>query len=401
MEEIPAQVNVSRKEILPAFFAVFIGAIILYSIMNAVQPFLMNNRYIFAFNDLIAGCIQGSFFYKVMWLFVDLTEGSFMASVPAAILMCIMAFVAASLEKKKSIHAGTGVDGNSRIFTRMFIAAITSLILGQLIYGSFFSNGWIPTFAAVLSVQVFVMFYGATPAKLITETLVGTVLTFPVCCFMLEYIAKPLGVPLFVAISLAIFVIVPVCSWIFKLMPWMMQKDSVPDQTVTEVTTTPVPSPTRFFVNRVFGDIGELTMWGSSLATFGMYIGAIISWLMNPLNPCYGAGILPLMIFAQIVTAALAIFIWYPRWKKNGWAFTFVGIVFVSAILITFPSHWLVVIPTIIIGAVVFAPLAEWVLKIFRYNGQFHPIAYLQLGISFVCIAWSLFLRYVLLPVLG
>ena len=66
-------------------------------------------------------------------------------------------------------------------------------------------------------------------------------------------------------------------------------------------------------MHQIFGDIGQLTIWGSSWATIGMYVGGIISWVMNPLHPAYGSGNFPLLIMVQVVTGALAILIWYPK----------------------------------------------------------------------------------------
>ena len=96
--------------------------------------------------------------------------------------------------------------------------------------------------------------------------------------------------------------------------------------------------------------------------------------MMNPLHPAYSMGNLPMMIFAQIATAALAIFIWYPKWKKNGWTFTFGSVVFSSAVIITYSNHWLVVALTIIVGAVIFSPLIDWLIQTFNKKGRYHVI---------------------------
>ena len=100
---------VSRKEILPAFCITVVAAIALYALMSYVQPLLMNNNFIYDFGTMMTGCIEGSPLYRVAWFFADLTEGSFIAALPASIGMIIMGFVAAALERKKSAHAGTGV----------------------------------------------------------------------------------------------------------------------------------------------------------------------------------------------------------------------------------------------------------------------------------------------------
>lgn len=384
----------SRKKILPAFLIMLVGATALYLLMNFLQPYLLENEFLYSFDEMMAGCMEGSLLASVWWFFADWTEGSFIAALPASIGMIIMGFIAATLERKRSKHAGSGVDGNGKVFTSMFAATAISLVLGQLLFGWLFPNGWLPTFAVVLTVQVFVIFYGNSIPKMATSIIVGTVITFPICYGLLYGIVIPAGLPLFIAISIGVAITVPLCSLLFRLMPWMTKRE--PD-----AEKGPEPTPSNFFVHRVFGDIGELTLWGSSWATIGMYIGGIISWVLNPLHPAYGSGNFPLLIFAQIVTAACAIFIYYPIWKKESWAFTFAGIVFVSAIVSTYPPEWIIIIPTIIIGVLAFAPLVPQVLKLFRYKGNYHVIALIQVSIFTVCTLWSLIVLHGIVPLLG
>ncbi|MEG0322878.1 MAG: hypothetical protein RR619_02700, partial [Raoultibacter sp.] len=186
----------------------------------------------------------------------------------------------------------------------------------------------------------------------------------------------------------------------FKLMPWM-KIDPEPAPAPAEEGS--VPSPTKFFLNRVFGDIGELAIWGSSIATIAMYVGAILGWILNPLEPAYGAGNMPLLIASQIAVSALAIFVYYPKWKQEGWAFTFPGVVLVSAVVGSYAatgtiSDIVVAVLTILIGGLLFAPLVEKVMALFRYKGSYHVIALIQFSIFTVCIVWSFVLMYLILP---
>ena len=394
----------SRREVLPAFLIVVAIALVLYAVMSAVQPMLLENNYIHDFGTMLAGCMGGSIFYKVMWFFADFTEATFIASVPASIFMIIAGFVAAHLENKGSKYAGTGVAGNGRIFSSMFFATAAAILLGMVLFAGLYPGwtGWVPTFAVVLTVQVFVIFFGNSPAKLVTEVVLGTVVTYPVVYILQIFVVGPLGLPLFVAVSIAVAIVVPLLSAVFRLMPWMKIEPSA-EAPVKADADAKEPSATSFFVNQVFGDIGQLTIWGSSIAIIAMYVGAIIGWIMNPLEPAYGAGNLPLLIASQIIVSALAIFIYYPKWKKDGMAFTFPGIVLVSAIVGSYAatgtaSDILIAALTIIIGAVLFAPFVEWVLKVFRFKGSYHPIALIQVSIFSVCIVWSFIVMYVILP---
>jgi ABC-type phosphate transport system permease subunit len=58
--------------------------------MTAVQPMLMSNDLIYGFSTMMAGCMEGDPLYYIAWFFADLTEGSFIAALPASIGMIIM-----------------------------------------------------------------------------------------------------------------------------------------------------------------------------------------------------------------------------------------------------------------------------------------------------------------------
>lgn len=397
--------RISRKEIAPAFAGTLVCAALLFVAMNALQPLLLENNLIHDFGTMLTGCMEGTPFYKAMWFFADFTEATFIASVPASIFMIIAGFVAAYLERKKSRFAGTGVDGHGHIFSGMFFATAAAILLGMLVFGELYPGwtGWIPTFAVVLTVQVFVIFFGVSPAKLATIVLLGTLITFPIVYVLQIFVVGPLGLPLFVAVSIAVFIVVPLCTALFKLFPWMkIEEPEAPAQDAEEAGGND-SSPTVFFLNRIFGDVGELAIWGSSIATIAMYIGAIIGWVLNPLEPAYGAGNFPLLMASQIAVAALAIFIWYPKWKSEGWAFTFPGIVLVSAVVGSYAATGttgdiVVALLTIVIGGIIFAPMVEKVMALFRYKGSYHVIALIQLCIFSVCIIWSFAVMYLILP---
>ena len=61
-------------------------------------------------------------------------------------------------------------------------------------------------------------------------------------------------------------------------------------------------------------------------------------------------------------------------------------------------SDIVIAVLTIAIGAVIFAPMVEKVMALFRYKGSYHVIALIQLCIFSVCIVWSFVIMYGLLP---
>lgn len=384
--------KVSRKEILPAFLISLAGIIVLFIIMNSVNPKLSGNSSVPDFVAILTGAAGGEISSKAMWFLSDFTETTFLACPLASVFMIVFAFIASALEKKKSRFAGTGVSGSSAVFGKLFLSACISMILGLLVFGSFFEKGFIPTFASFLTVQAFILFYGADIKKIVTSIVIGTPITFLACHYILQYVITPLGLPLFLSVSAGIFVAVPVCSWIFRLLPWMTPAaPAAPGESGPFV-------PSRFFVNQIFGDIGSLALWGSSLATIGMYFGAIISWILNPLSPAYSLNIFPTFMAAQLLTAALAIFVFYPAWRKNGMAFTFASVVITSAILSTYPAHPVIIILTIVYAALVGAPCVDLSLKLFKFKGQIHPLPFIQFGILVAVVIWSYVIKLVLIP---
>lgn len=395
--------EVSRKQVLPAFIMTIAAAVIVYTVMELCAEKVAGNQFIYSFGDLIGKNIERSMIGKFLWFLTDLTEGCFTVSVLGTIFMCIVVPFTAILEKKKSAMAGTGVDGNSESFTAMFIAAFASILLSQLIYGRgewFEKYGFIPTFSALLVSQTMITCYGKSLKKIITSIIIGAVIPFPICFLLMVYVTIPLGLPGFISVSLGLILTIPVVHIIVRFLPWMKEKENTVEA-VSEVEHTKKEiNPNAFFVHRVFGDVGELVIWGSSWSIIAMYIGSIITWVLNPNHPVYGANNLSMLILCQICTGALSVFLYYPSWKKDGWAFTFPGIVFVSAIVNTYSNSWLVVIPSMIIGAIVFPPLVQKIFKIFKYDGSYPAIGLIQLSISLICIPWSLIVLHCITPML-
>lgn len=396
----------SRKEVLPAFIGTIVAACAIYLAMTAALPLFEGNAVLPAFGDFLGGCIAGSPLSKLYWFFADLTETTFLASMPATVGLVIGSFIAAGLERAHSPHAGTGVDGNGRIFTKMFAAAVATVAIGILFFGNIWPGfvGWIPTFAALLVVQPLIIQFGASPAKLVTCVLLGTFATFPVAHLLIAHIVTPLGVPLFVGVSAAVTIVVPILAAICRALPWMAD-EPIEEEPQADAPAMVKPSPTAFFVNRVLGDVGELSVYGSSIGTALMYVGAIVAWTLNPLEPAYGAGNLPLLIASQLICGALAVFIYYPNWKSKPFEFTFGGIVFTSAIVGGICAtgtyvDFVVAGLTIVIGALVFVPIINTVLKVFKFDGRFPAIALIQLGIFPVVTAWALLLNHVIIPML-
>lgn len=402
--------NTSRRPILLAFLITIAASIGLLFLMNALQPSLIRPEGTSILPDFwptwLKGVQEGNIGYRILWFFGDWTEGPFLKSVPAALLMLICAFIAYRREKAKNPRCGTGVGGNCHIWPQILAASFGGLVLCQLAYGSFFSHGWIPTFTPMFSVgPALILTFGGDLKRVLTSILFAGLLPFPISYALMIYFTDPLGLPAFIAGAFGMTIATIIATEICRLLPWM-KKEEVSDpppldsEAAIEETSLPQtpPSGVKLYVNRLFADINELTFWGSSYGGFGLYVGAIIAWLINPMHGSYSTGRFPVMFCAQICTTALAIFIWYPRYIRNGFAFTFPAIVLTGSIVNSYPVVWQIVVPTVILSAFIMPWFVDWLLKVTKYSGRWHICCYALFSIGFVCIFWSLFVMKVLMP---
>ena len=165
----------SRKNVFPAFIITMAAAFLVYYLVGILQQSAEGNNYIYDFGTLMGGAAGGSALWRGAWFMADVTEGAFVGSLPASVMIIIGSYIGAYLERKKSPAMGTGVDGNGQIFTVLTISGFVSLIIGPLVYSTFFSSGlFVPSFAAFLSVQAMIInFSAATPARAATVTVLG------------------------------------------------------------------------------------------------------------------------------------------------------------------------------------------------------------------------------------
>lgn len=408
----------SRKRIIPAFVITIAVAFCLYYLIGKIQGAAEGNSYIYDFVALMTGAAKGDVAWRGAWFMADITEGTFIGSLPATIMVLIGSYIGAYLERKKSPAMGTGVDGNGQIFTIMTISGFIALILGPIVYSSFFNSGlFVPSFAAFLSVQAMVVNFNAnTIPKALTVSVLGSLVNLPICFWFVKYFTAPNNLPLFCAVGLSIIITVPLCSEIMHRLPWMKQTpapeatatgsdegdaavaesasesttDMLQDQTEEKLT---VASESTFFINRIFGDVGEMILWGSSIGVILMYIGYIVGAYLNPAHAAFNPQI---VIPAQLITGAVGILIWYPKWKEEGWVFTFAPLLFSSAIAVTYPFTWQIMVPTILISTICIPPLIGWLLKVTGYKGRWHVIPYVLTSICVLCIPWSFFVANVL-----
>lgn len=349
--------------------------------------------------EWIGKILDGVLFYQLLWFIGDLTEGIFFKDVLAAILMLTFVFAAWLLEKRGSKLAGTGVGGQKDFFGWILSAQFLGIALTQLFWGRCLASvAWIPTFVPMCSTAPpLVIAHEKNWKSLLTAGVLSALIPFPLAYGLYIYVTTPLGLPVFCAMGLGMGLGTLIATELCRLLPWMKrEKPAAPPQ-----SEQPAPSPKtdrQIYFRRLFADGTEMLFWGSDLAGAGMYLGVLLSWFIAPEHGSYGSGTAPVMLCVQLCTLAVSIFLWIPKYRKDGFALTFASILVPCAVAGTYPAHLLILVPTILFSAWVSPLIVEWTLKHIRVFQRWHLCVALQFSIGILCILWSFLVKYILMP---
>ena len=111
--------------------------------------------------------------------------------------------------------------------------------------------------------------------------------------------------------------------------------------------------PNRFFLRRMLADYSEPMYVGNEIAGGALIVGSLLTWALSPMQPFYGTGWFPACILSQIITGAVAIFVYWDQWLDNDFFPTFVPIVSVApAMVLAFGPTLPVIIISAILGGI-------------------------------------------------
>ena len=378
----------TRKRILPAFVFMIVLSVVMFLLLSYLKEAFADNKYIFDFDELMKGCAEGSFKWRVLWFLYDLAEGPFMCVLPAGILMVIGAYLSAYLERKGSRFKGTGTDGTGYLFTSMSLCGFLTIILGELIFGFWFDDGFLPTFTSFIMTQLFIITYKANDIKrALTVTVVVTLIHTPIAFLVINYIATANNLPMFSGFAMSGLITIPAISETLRRLKWMEIINEPPE--IKEVTI----SDNMFFINRVFGDVMQTILWGSSISCIFMYVGSVFSMI---LNPDHQAGQMEIVMPMQILTGSVAVFVWWDSWKQNGWEYTINAILFTSAVSIMYPPNLIVLLLSIAIGVFGVVPLLRRMLQWKKITDRWPAVWLVFLSNLTFLIPWCLIIKFVL-----
>lgn len=354
--------------------SLFIGLLIYWGLnsLKGMQTFL-------SYNQIVAKAGSDPF-YKILWMLMDFTEAEFYAGVFAGIFLIAGAFIAWRLDVKNSRLAGFSICYGTNMWPWVFASQVLSMaiVLYFLNYTHLFNEyTWLPTFITVVGgPPALMLIYGPNPHALITGSILGAFIAFPIAFWLMTKVISVVEVPVVVANVTTMALIGIILCQIFKVLPWMKKvpykkldkpaEEKTPEETIKDM------SKPSWFLRRVFADFSEAQFYGNEIAGIFLLIGVIIDFILNSQHPAYGSGLLPAMILAQIVGSATGIFLYFNKWIEKGWYATFVPVVSSApACVLAFGGSISVALFAGILSGIIGAPYAEHLSN--KLPEDFHP----------------------------
>lgn len=337
------------------------------------------------------------------WFAGDTTEAEFFKTGLGGVGMLAGGWIAHAAWKRGRRWAGFPISYGTGLWPWLTGSALLGLLLSDVAWGWTLpaSGSWQPTFVPFVSVPpAVVLIYGAGWSVALTGAVLGAALTTPVALVVVNFVCAPLDLPSVVGNVTGMWVGALLAFLICRHLPWMPSATSgsadgagQEDATGAEVQASALPRQgPAWVVRRALADFTEAQFYGNEIASIGLIGGTLLTFLLNPLVPVYGDGMLPALLTAQVLTATLAVLLYRRRWAETGWYPTFVPVVSVApAVVLTYGSTIQAVVTGAVLGAIAGPPVAAWVAK--RLPADFHPFIGNVVSMT-ICTA-------VAIPVLG
>lgn len=331
------------------------------------------------YNTIVAN-VDDNLFYKFIWYIMNFTEAQFYAGFFASLGVIIGGFIAWRLDVNNSSLRGFDVSYGSNLWPWVFAAQVLSLFIAIFVlnYTRFFSGGqytWLPTFITVVGIPPAIMLvYGPGLINLLTGSILGGIISFPVAFWISNKIIPLLEVPGVVSNVFTMAITGVLISAICKTLPWMKKREAkalnrpkeAQDQSI-EYMKKPL-----WLVRRVLADFTEAQFYGNEIAGLFLLIGVCLDWLLNMNHGVYGAGVIPGIILSQFVGSAVGVFLYFNKYVEEGWYGTYVPVVSVGpACVLMFGSTIPVAFIAGILGGIIGPPLAEFFID--KLPEDYHP----------------------------
>ena len=361
----------ARLRLIPEFLGVVAFGFALYGVMLFLEGRIQSNSALFSFETWL-GRAPDSLLYRFLWLFGDVSEAEFYASLFGGIGILAFAFLAYLLDRAGSRWRGYPISYGTGLWPWILASTSIGLVLSVTLFGGLLSEGLVPTFVPFVSVPAGVVFiYGAGWRNALTGGILGALVTFPIAWLLNLYVLNPLALPPVIGAVTGMWLGGAIVFEICRYLPWMTREEAPPegedipeeDADLPEPPPAVDPSKAGWFGRRVLCDFSEAQFYGNEYASAGLILGTLLTWVLNPLHPALGSGLLPAILLSQILASAVAVFLYYERWRELEWYPSFVPVVSVApAAVLTFGGTLQSIIVGAVLGAIAGPPVAQFVI---------------------------------------
>jgi hypothetical protein len=387
-----------------AFICILVFGFILYFVMKSMQNFLQPILFDYAF---WWNAIEHSAVYRFLWMIGDATEPHFHKTVLGGIGVTVGSFIAYALDKAHSPKAGTPICYGTGLWPWLFAASVFSLGLSILLFGGLRNEaGWVPTFVPYVSVAgCVILLYGGGMTNMLTGAVLGALLTVPITLFLRQYICIPMGLPGVIGSVSGMWVGGILVFELCHILPWMKVLPPPPgnhNAGAAAITAMKKEKPNAFFVRRMLADYSEPMFVGNEIAGACLILGSLLTWLLCPGQPYYGTGWFPALLLCQIITGAVALYVYWPGWRDGDFFPSFVPVVSVApGVVLAHGPAMFVIVVSAVLGALLCPPVANMVNR--HIPSHWHPMIGFTFSMALCTLAVSSLIKYLLLafPVLG
>jgi hypothetical protein len=259
-------------------------------------------------------------------------------------------------------------------------SALLGLLISNVAWGWTItvSGMWQPTFVPFVSVPcALVLVYGRGWAVALTGAVLGAALTTPIALVAVNLLCRPIGLPDVVGATTGMWVSGLIAFVLCRSLPWLPRPLSESTRQASSVRRerdrrVAAQGPI-WAARRILADFTEAQFYGNEWASVGLLAGTLLSYALNPDLPAHGSGLVPQLLTAQVMTAALGAALWRRQWAEKGWYPTFVPVVSIApATVLAFGGTVPSVLAGAVLGALIGPPLAAFIAK--RLPADFHPL---------------------------
>ncbi|MEV7607780.1 hypothetical protein AB0N65_20295 [Paenarthrobacter sp. NPDC089322] len=322
---------------------------------------------------------EGTPLAPVRWFFGDMTEPLFYKSELAACGLIVGAALAWWTGRRRR-NSWSELSYGTGLWPWVLTSAALSLLLSNLAFGWMLDDGWQPTFVPFVCVApAMVLMYGRGWRTALTAAILGAGTTTPLALLLIPTVSAPLGLPPVVACVLAMSLGSVVSFAVARRIPWLdlhqpgPRASSLHAQPGQPSGLNQTAKDAAWAARRVLKDFTETHFFANEMASIGVIAGVSLACLLNPAVPAYGSGLVPHILFSQVLTSAVGVVLWRHWYRGDGWAATYAPVVSVApAAVLAFDGSWQSILGGALLGALLAPPLARAISA--RLPAGFHPV---------------------------